>query len=67
MNTVILTLEHDDRSLSQVQIDALGPETIIGMVADAVHGNYTPDGARLKRIEVGDIQSPFSLAERRVD
>jgi hypothetical protein len=54
MKYIILTFTDD----SQVVIEALGPETVIGMVADVVRGNYDEirpeDSKQVAKVEVGN-------------
>jgi hypothetical protein len=44
------------RSGTQMLLESLGPETVIGMVSDVVRGNYTGnDGDPVTKIEIGDV------------
>jgi hypothetical protein len=37
-------------------IEALGPETVLGMVADVMRGNYVNSaGKKVAKIEIGDM------------
>jgi hypothetical protein len=64
MKYIVLTFTDD----SQVVIEALGPETVIGMVTDVVRGNYDDlrmDGKRVAKTEVGnqvDLRSEWKAA-----
>jgi hypothetical protein len=63
MKYIILSFTDD----SQMVIEALGPETVIGMVADVVRGNYDElrDGKRVVKVEVGnqvDLRSQWKAA-----
>jgi hypothetical protein len=41
---------------TQMLLESLGPETVIGMVSDVVRGNYTGnDGDPVTKIEIGDV------------
>jgi len=53
MKYIVLTYENND---SQMVIEALGPETVLGMVADVMRGNYvSPAGKKVVKIEIGDM------------
>jgi hypothetical protein len=53
MKYIVLTYEGND---SQMVIEALGPETVLGMVADVMRGNYTSGaGKKVVKIEIGDM------------
>jgi hypothetical protein len=53
MKYIILTFSDH----SQTMIESLGPETVIGMVADVVRGNYDElrdDGKQVVKVELGN-------------
>jgi hypothetical protein len=53
MKYIVLTYEGGD---SQMVIEALGPETVLGMVADVLRGNYvSPSGKKVVKCEIGDM------------
>ena len=45
---------------SQVVVESLGPETVIGMVADVVRGNYENE-SNVVKVEIGDVLDRGSL------
>ena len=53
MKYIVLTYEGSD---SQMVVECLGPETVLGMVADVVRGNYvSPAGKKVVKVEIGDM------------
>jgi len=53
MKYIILTYDGGD---NQMVIEALGPETVLGMVADVLRNNYTsPSGKKVVKMEIGDM------------
>ena len=47
-----IVLSYDNGS--QVVVESLGPETVIGMVADVVRGNYENE-SNVVKVEVGNM------------
>jgi hypothetical protein len=40
---------------NQTVLEVLGPETVIGMVADVMRGNYTNGSNNVVKIEIGNM------------
>jgi hypothetical protein len=51
MKYIVLTYEGGDQ---QMCIEAIGPETVIGIVTDVMRGNYNEGQKRVTKIEAGD-------------
>lgn len=59
MKYIILSYDNGN----QMVVEALGPETVLGMVADVLRGNYSVEDAssgfsvehKVVKIEIGDV------------